>query len=64
MLAIQGVGTAAYQALIQLTVSAHVLICFTWFLTFPRYSICSSPTSVDGWCQFTSSFNNSVQSSA
>mgnify|MGYP001658118254 CR=1 FL=1 len=64
MLAIQGVGTAAYQALIQLTVSAHVLICFTWFLTFPRYSICSSPTNVVGWCQFTSSFNNSVQSSA
>lgn len=63
MLAINGVGTAAYQALIQLTVSPAAF-CLAISrslrkgLRFQRYSICSSRMSEVEWSPYTFSGNN------
>jgi MFS family permease len=61
MLAIQGIGTAAYQALIQLTVSCR---CSSVYiepraLTFSRFLISSSRMNGAAWLHFTFSFSNS-----
>jgi hypothetical protein len=61
MLGIQGIGTAAYQALIQLTVrfiSNSVVIELT-LLTLRRSSTCSSHMNVAAWLQFTFSSSSS-----
>jgi MFS family permease len=62
MLAIQGIGTAAYQALIQLTVGDRTIGENNSDLIIYRSLICSLPMSVAVWLQSTSSFNNSAPS--
>jgi MFS family permease len=64
MLAIQGIGTAAYQALIQLTVSTVYarLLCYWISLTQNRYLTCFSPTNVVAWSPSISFSSNLVQS--
>lgn len=63
MLVIQGIGTAAYQALIQLTVSIYRLSFSAELLRRIRYSTCSSPTNAVAWSRFISSSSNSDPSS-
>jgi MFS family permease len=61
MLAIQGIGTAAYQALIQLTVGFISIYVVTELIILigRRSSTCSSRMNVAAWLQSTFSFSSS-----